>query len=907
MSNNIINSEFVEFTALQSSLINEQGFRNMQHLAAYADNGENSKQLSELLHIDADSLAAIVAPYKLTQQVLFSATKAESYALGLCKKSTESIQGLQPIIHWPDNTSCPPKADVKEAALAFGVEDQKIHPTCESMAHGVTAQVISGNEVKFSKKFYNKMMHHEMGSSEAGSCAYYALQAIKNWGMCPDALMPYEPWEAYDNDHHVLPNEFILQSAKKYKFNLGYYSHEQSLALPIIKSLISGHVALSPRPIPIGLPLYSSFNNAYTRTYGEVNCPLPDEKLIGYHALTVVGYCQEDSYPGGGYVIVLNSWGEDWANQSEEGAGICRIPYRYIEEHIEELSVMLLASESLPFSIQTSESTVNMPLVALNTPNANAVKNNVITIGKSRTGDEISWDSETIPNQHMLFAGSSGETKSNTLKHWLVQQKAAQFTDNNIVFDMHGEYAAFCGAIADTNYKSQFIDVAEFGFPFQVLKAVEGQPFDLQRESILDSIKSSAPQMGNIQISLIRDIIGQGLAEQWTNLELRKQLEKIEDHNTKSQIYPFMLLLRSEGQDIEAFLNNNLTVFDLSAYQDPRSRAAFVIFTTAQLFHHQRHLFYRLGKDNFNAIRIWIEEAKTVKEAKQLLSVLFEQARKFKLFGTYITQVLSDIPTYISRNCATKVLFRSAVKDHNELKHKILPDKIGEAIVQMGEQEHLVQIPLCDIDNTVDVENKRYAVACKPKKMNTLPIGNNDGIDFLKAKYARYDTNNLSQHFKWFAKPTPQNIVEWKLCYKFSVDKYHLIMDGQTGAIVMQFEPYQLLTCWQSVILNLSHFVDTAELKGISKSKALRLCETGLFGFTDNGIDVASFLKNVPTILLPDLQSKRPEQAPEFSPELFRHSYLREFRMVVSALWKITLPTVIEPVYIPVKNNTLTE
>ncbi|MEJ2911841.1 hypothetical protein [Pseudoalteromonas sp. C12FD-1] len=898
-------NEFSKFDTLQALLISEHGFRNMQHLAAYTDNGENNKKLSELLKIDIDSLEAIVSSYKLKQQVLFSATKAESYSLGLCKKSNESIQDQRPITYWPDTSSCPPKADVKNDTLAFGVEDQKIYPTCEAMAHGVTAQVISGNEVKFSKKFYNKLIHHEMGSSEAGSCAYYALKAIKNWGICPDSLMPYEPWEEHDDDHQVLPSEFILQSAKKYKFNLGYYSHEPSLALPIIKSLISGHVELSPRPIPIGLPLYSSFNNAYTRTYGEVNCPLPDEKLIGYHAMTAVGYCQDDSYPGGGYIIVLNSWGEEWANQSEEGPGICRIPYRYIEEYVEEVSVMLLMSESLPFSIQRADIDDKMPLVALNPSSSNTTNKNVINIGKSRTGEDIYWSSDIVPNQHMLFAGSSGETKSNTLKHWVVQQKTAQCTDNNIIFDMHGEYPAFCSAIADNNYKSQFIDIAEVGFPFQVLRAVEGQPLDLQRESILDSIKSSAPQMGNIQISLIRDIIGQGLAEQWSNLELRKKLEKIEDHNTKSQIYPFILLLRSDGQDIETYLSNNLTVFDLSAYQDPRSRAAFVIFTTAQLFHHQRQQFYRFGKDNFNSIRIWIEEATTVKEAKQLLSVLFEQARKFKLFGTYITQVLSDIPTYISRNCATKVFFRSAVKDHNELKNKILPDKIGEAIIQIGEQEHLVQIPHCEIDNLAKAESKLYAAACKPVIKNTNPIENTYGIDFVKAKYAQHYINTLSQPFSWFAKSKQQqHNLEWKLCYKFSLDENHLIMDAQTGAIVMQLEPYKLLPCWQSLLLNLSHFIDTSELKTMPKSKALSLCETGLFGFTDNGIGIAPFLKDMPTILLPDLNSQRPDAAPEFSANLLNHSHLREFRAVVSALWKITLPTVIEPVYIPIKNNS---
>ena len=67
------------------------------------------------------------------------------------------------------------------------------------------------------------------------------------------------------------------------------------------------------------------------RFSGDVRLPLLTDPNRGGHALCIVGYEDDPSVPGGGFFIVRNSWGEDWAQASKVAPGYCRLPYRYLE------------------------------------------------------------------------------------------------------------------------------------------------------------------------------------------------------------------------------------------------------------------------------------------------------------------------------------------------------------------------------------------------------------------------------------------------------------------------------------------------------------------------------------------------------------------------------------------------
>lgn len=55
--------------------------------------------------------------------------------------------------------------------------------------------------------------------------------------------------------------------------------------------------------------------------------------LESAHALCMVGYQDDETVPGGGYFIVRNSWGPDWATQCPDGRGYCWLPYDYLQRY----------------------------------------------------------------------------------------------------------------------------------------------------------------------------------------------------------------------------------------------------------------------------------------------------------------------------------------------------------------------------------------------------------------------------------------------------------------------------------------------------------------------------------------------------------------------------------------------
>lgn len=111
-------------------------------------------------------------------------------------------------------------------------------------------------------------------------------------------------------------------------FKNTYFAIDQNDIGALKQTLSSGRI------IAFSIPVFDSwFESAETYRTGRITMPLPGEQESGGHAMDLVGFQDNSDSPGGGYFLVRNSWGTDWAHESIYGAGYGIIPYAYIEQH----------------------------------------------------------------------------------------------------------------------------------------------------------------------------------------------------------------------------------------------------------------------------------------------------------------------------------------------------------------------------------------------------------------------------------------------------------------------------------------------------------------------------------------------------------------------------------------------
>lgn len=84
-------------------------------------------------------------------------------------------------------------------------------------------------------------------------------------------------------------------------------------------------------PFVFGFMVFESFEGPEVSTTGIMKMPEPNERSLGGHAVTAVGYDDDFEFPDGskGAMIIRNSWGSHWGGPM---AGHCMMPYSYIKD-----------------------------------------------------------------------------------------------------------------------------------------------------------------------------------------------------------------------------------------------------------------------------------------------------------------------------------------------------------------------------------------------------------------------------------------------------------------------------------------------------------------------------------------------------------------------------------------------
>lgn len=155
--------------------------------------------------------------------------------------------------------------------------------------------------------YYNERAMEGTIGVDAGAQIRDGIKSVALLGACRENRWPYDI------------NKFTKKPTKTcYKDGIKFAAvqyHRAPRDLSTFKAAI-----FDRNLIVIGIAVYESFMSEETARTGIVKMPSCNEKMLGGHAVAVVGYNDETQC-----FIVRNSWGENWGN-----AGFFHLPYDFI-------------------------------------------------------------------------------------------------------------------------------------------------------------------------------------------------------------------------------------------------------------------------------------------------------------------------------------------------------------------------------------------------------------------------------------------------------------------------------------------------------------------------------------------------------------------------------------------------
>jgi C1A family cysteine protease len=155
--------------------------------------------------------------------------------------------------------------------------------------------------------YYQERVIEGTVAQDAGGQIRDGVKSVAQLGVCPETDWPYDIATFAKK-----PPKKDYKDALKDKV-LTYEAVTQELFA--LKSVLA-----SGLPVVFGFTVYASFESQAVATSGVVPMPSPSEKVVGGHAVVLVGY--DDAVDR---FRVRNSWGTTWGQ-----AGYFEMPYLYV-------------------------------------------------------------------------------------------------------------------------------------------------------------------------------------------------------------------------------------------------------------------------------------------------------------------------------------------------------------------------------------------------------------------------------------------------------------------------------------------------------------------------------------------------------------------------------------------------
>jgi C1A family cysteine protease len=138
-------------------------------------------------------------------------------------------------------------------------------------------------------------------------CLRDGHKALQRFGVCKESQ-----WRYVIGKFSIRPPQKCFQAAAAVQ--LTQYARVKRDLRHLKACLASGNA------ITMGMSVYESFESRRVKRTGVVPMPEPQERLLGGHAVLVVGYRNKSQS-----FIVRNSWGPKWGRR-----GYCFLPYEYL-------------------------------------------------------------------------------------------------------------------------------------------------------------------------------------------------------------------------------------------------------------------------------------------------------------------------------------------------------------------------------------------------------------------------------------------------------------------------------------------------------------------------------------------------------------------------------------------------
>jgi len=184
------------------------------------------------------------------------------------------------------------------------------------------AMLLRDEQIQLSRMFlyYSERELEGKTKKDVGASLRDTCKSIYKVGVCQEIYMPYDP------------EKFMIPPSKRAKINAREYKITAYKSLSSLNE-IKQSIALRQQPVLLAMNIYESFESDIVVKTGIMSMPLKNEKILGGHAVLVVGYKDIVQYRGKsgkyqlqpGYLIVRNSWGDSWGDK-----GYFYMPFDYV-------------------------------------------------------------------------------------------------------------------------------------------------------------------------------------------------------------------------------------------------------------------------------------------------------------------------------------------------------------------------------------------------------------------------------------------------------------------------------------------------------------------------------------------------------------------------------------------------